>query len=55
MKLKYAMFEQKKNKLMTVLIFFQIVIVFIMLVSIMQLHRGMKNISRWNASFRAMV
>ena len=34
MKLKYAMFEQKKNKLMTVLIFFQIVIVFIMLVSI---------------------
>lgn len=34
MKFKYAIFEQNKNKLMTVLIFFQIVIVLIMLVSI---------------------
>lgn len=34
MKLKYAIFEQKKNKLMMALIFVQIVIVLLMLVSV---------------------
>ena len=34
MKLKYALYEQKKNKLMTILFFIQTMIVLIMIVSI---------------------
>ena len=34
MKLKYALYEQKKNKLMTILFFIQTMIVFIMIVII---------------------